>query len=215
MPFSSTDPHSDPALRNTLKASAARFTLSEETRDRLDDETILAVTENPGLVDPDNIEQSLALVIENIATDELQRGNMLGHDRINLDSMTSIHKAIAGKTVLVVADDIFQANEITIVLSTLGAGVKGPFPDMQQGMGCAKSVEIDIAILDVKLGSETTYELADLLLEKKTQVVFLTSSDNATVPKRFSDVPLYIKPLPIDVLPSIVALALLTGERQT
>ncbi len=38
--------------------------LSEETRDRLLDKTILAVTENPGLVDPENIEQSLAWVID-------------------------------------------------------------------------------------------------------------------------------------------------------
>ena len=98
--------------------------------------------------------------------------------------------------ILVVEDEYLLAEELAQELSDAGASVIGPAPAIERAMALLDPRSPpDGAILDVNLGGEPVYPLADALIERGVPLVFTTGYDPATLPPRFGHVPTCGKPI--------------------
>jgi CheY-like chemotaxis protein len=106
--------------------------------------------------------------------------------------------------VLVVEDEYVIALDLASALAELGAEVIGPVPSVDQALSVIRehAGELDAAVLDINLGSETAYPVAELLRERRVPFVFATGYDGWSIPDAYGDVPRCFKPVDAaDVLP--------------
>ncbi len=94
--------------------------------------------------------------------------------------------------VLVVEDDYFLAEQLTSEILESGNSIVGPFADVRAAILCAEPV--DAAILDVKVGEDTSFGIADALRSAEIPFLFVTGYDPHLVPPRFRDTRIYHKP---------------------
>lgn len=100
----------------------------------------------------------------------------------------------AGKRILIVEDEYFLADETRQKLEQLGATVVGPAANVEDALRLIASSEIDGAILDVHLGDEFVFPVADELEVADVPFVFATGYDPAVIPAKFSGFALCEKP---------------------
>jgi DNA-binding response OmpR family regulator len=103
--------------------------------------------------------------------------------------------SLRGRRLLVVEDDYLIADELRDQLIALGADVIGPVPTLaraHQMIGAETAV--DGAILDVNLGGEKVFPIADLLRERGIPFVFVTGYDKSAIPPAYVNIPLCEKP---------------------
>ena len=111
--------------------------------------------------------------------------------------------------VLVVEDEYLLADELTIQLTDRGATVLGPASNVRAALSLIEGEDaLDGAILDVNLGGEPAYPIADTLRERGVPVLFTTGYDAAALPDRFRDVPRCEKPVNIGRIASALQKAL-------
>lgn len=92
--------------------------------------------------------------------------------------MTDVAK-LQGLKVLVVEDEMMVSMLIEDMLSDLGCTVVGPASRIEEAFELAKSAEIDCAVLDVNLGGQPIFPLADVLREKGAPFAFATGYGDA------------------------------------
>ena len=98
--------------------------------------------------------------------------------------------------ILVVEDEYYLANELALELADAGAEVLGPAPTIELALAVLKKEAAPhCAILDVNLGGEPVFPLADTLIERGVPVVFTTGYDPDSLPDRFANVPKCGKPI--------------------
>ena len=73
------------------------------------------------------------------------------------------HAPLAGKTVLVVEDELMIALDIVDCLIQAGAKVIGPCTSLEDARKIAGDGEIDLAILDIDLGGREVFPAARIL----------------------------------------------------
>ena len=74
---------------------------------------------------------------------------------------------LAGRRVLLVEDEALVAIDLEMTLEGAGAVVVGPFLRLSQAMDAvARAGPLDVAVLDVVLGRDESYPLAELLAER-------------------------------------------------
>ncbi|CUX68045.1 putative response regulator receiver (CheY-like protein) [Agrobacterium tumefaciens str. Kerr 14] len=101
----------------------------------------------------------------------------------------------SGKNVLVVEDDYFLADETRRMLQSLGATVIGPAANVSDALGLISAEMVDAAILDVNLGDELVFPVAEKLEEADIPYVFATGYDPSIIPDRFNGFTLSAKPI--------------------
>jgi two-component SAPR family response regulator len=89
------------------------------------------------------------------------------------------------------------------ILSELGFSVVGPFSRLAEAMVAAVHDEIDAGIIDVNLGGEFVYPVADVLRARNIPFVFVTGYGVESIDARFSYVPIVKKPVQRQVLQRI------------
>lgn len=94
--------------------------------------------------------------------------------------------------ILVVVDDYLLASKLTRNIIAAGDVVVGPFADVHEAISRAGLVQA--AILDVNVGGETSFEVADSLFRNEVPFVFLTGCDTKVIPERFQQQHIYAKP---------------------
>jgi CheY-like chemotaxis protein len=99
-----------------------------------------------------------------------------------------------GRRILVVEDDLLVALDMSDAVEELGGAVVGPVGQLAQGLALAESGELAGAILDVNLGSEDSFALADRLRTDDVPIIFATGYDGTMLPERFADIPRLAKP---------------------
>jgi CheY-like chemotaxis protein len=85
---------------------------------------------------------------------------------------------LSGLKILVVEDELLIALDLEDLLTGLGCSVVGPAFNLKQGMRLIESETFDGAILDINLGGETVFPLADALADRSIPFVYVTGYSN-------------------------------------
>jgi PAS domain S-box-containing protein len=108
-----------------------------------------------------------------------------------------------GNRILLVEDEILVAMMMRDILTELGFSVVGPFSRLTEAMVAAVHDKIDAGIIDVNLGGQFVYPVADVLAARKIPFVFVTGYGVESIDGRFGYVPIVKKPVQRQVLQSI------------
>jgi CheY-like chemotaxis protein len=86
---------------------------------------------------------------------------------------------LAGLKVLVVEDEMMVSMLIEDMLSDLGCTVVGPASRLDEAMDLVRDGEMDCAVLDVNLGGQPIFPVADALRAKGRPFAFATGYGDA------------------------------------
>lgn len=101
----------------------------------------------------------------------------------------------ARQRVAIVEDEVLIAMLLEDILDTLGFEVVGPATTLQEADALlAPGNAVDMAILDVNLGSDPVYPVADRLIAAGVEVIFATGSHRNVLPDRFAGCKVLEKP---------------------
>lgn len=99
------------------------------------------------------------------------------------------------RSILVVEDEVFVAWDEVQSLECAGFAVIGPAHDLSSAMELAGTSNPDGAVLDVNLGAQTVWPLADQLIALGVPFVFVTADlQHPELRDRYPDVPRLTKP---------------------
>jgi CheY-like chemotaxis protein len=108
---------------------------------------------------------------------------------------------VQGLRLLLVEDEVLFAFCIAEVLEDMGADVLGPVASVADAIDLIeKAPEIDAAILDINLGTEVVFPVADRLRTLHVPFVFASAFAPESMPHRFRDIDLCAKPLDVDAV---------------
>jgi two-component SAPR family response regulator len=101
------------------------------------------------------------------------------------------------RAVLVVEDEYLIAMDMAYAIEELGASVVGPMSSKAEALDflARAGAHIDVAVLDVNLGSHTAFDIADKLRELDVPVIFVTGYDASSIPEQYRAVPRCQKPV--------------------
>jgi DNA-binding response OmpR family regulator len=83
-------------------------------------------------------------------------------------------RALQGARILVVEDDFLLMMELEMILSEAGADSVEACSSIQQALAVAGRDGISAAVLDVRIGRDTTADVARLLTSRGTPFIFYT-----------------------------------------
>jgi DNA-binding response OmpR family regulator len=115
--------------------------------------------------------------------------------------------------ILVVDDEPLISMLVEDWLTELGCEVVGPGASVADGLKLAESSKLDGAILDVNLGNETCYQLADALRSRGVPLAFATGDGSLGDVSEFKDPIVVSKPFDFDAVKAAVE-ALLDRAQQ-
>ena len=118
--------------------------------------------------------------------------------------------ALEGLKVLLVEDEALIALDLGAALRKAGCRVVGPAPGVEQALRVIAAEEADVALLDVNLGGEEIFPVADELARRGIPFVFLTGYGRDALPERFRDRP--TSPKPYSAKPLLVQLGTVAGR---
>jgi CheY-like chemotaxis protein len=104
------------------------------------------------------------------------------------------HVTLTGMRVLVVDDEAITLMLMEDFLKELGCAVAGSAVCLKDALEKARSLTVDVALLDVNLAGETSYPVADILRERNIPFVFATGYGIAGLPNRFNSTAVLAKP---------------------
>lgn len=96
---------------------------------------------------------------------------------------------------MVVEDQYLNAIEAQRLIEALGGRILGPAPTVRRAMALLETSRPDLALLDVNLGDESVFPLADGLSERGVPFVFVSGYENSMIPENYRSVPCLTKPL--------------------
>jgi len=111
---------------------------------------------------------------------------------------------LAGRKILVVEDEAILALDIVDQVEQHNGVVIGPVASLQAGLRALDQHKPDACILNIRLGPDKVYALADRLLDAKIPFIFASGEQRADIPSRFMGVPLHSKP--VDMVKAAVGL---------
>jgi len=105
--------------------------------------------------------------------------------------------------ILLVEDEALVAMMMEDVLSDMGWNVAASFGDVRGALDWLEREEVDAAVLDINLGTETVFPVAEALKATGTPFTFLTGY---TSPKRVEEfgAPLLTKPVDLMALERVL-----------
>lgn len=103
--------------------------------------------------------------------------------------------SLRDRRILIVEDEYMIAEFLQYELEDAGAIVAGMIGNVDEGLRRLRDdPAVDAAILDVNLGGQAVFPLADALSERGVPFVFTTGYDGSSIPPRFVHVERYVKP---------------------
>ena len=114
--------------------------------------------------------------------------------------------ALKGMRILVVEDEMMAAMMLETLLDDSGGIVVGPVGSVAKALVLIETKPIDGAVLDVNLGGEFVYPVADALAERGLPFAFVTGYGITGIDvRRYAHVPVVQKPYDDDALVRIIA----------
>ena len=99
------------------------------------------------------------------------------------------------KRVLLVEDEPLVSMMLADMLSAFGHKVDGPYSRFNDAILAAKSNNLQAGILDVNLGGEKTYAVANILTNRKIPFAFVTGYGPDSIVSAFAHAPVLQKPI--------------------
>lgn len=104
--------------------------------------------------------------------------------------------SLRGRRILVAEDDYLLAGDLREMLERHGTQVLGPVPGVADALRLLeREAAPDAAVLDINLGGEMVYPLADALRARGVPFVFATGYDAWAIPDVYAAVPRFEKPV--------------------
>src|SRR5690606_33155732 len=119
------------------------------------------------------------------------------------DAEARMNAVLAGKRVMVVEDEEVLAGVLDDALQLSGAVPPTLCADPQSALRALAAGAYDAAILDIALGGQDSYAVADELRRRRIPFAFATAFDR--LPEPYRDVPYLRKPYDYDELLHCVA----------
>ena len=91
-------------------------------------------------------------------------------------------RCMKGNKVLIVEDSYLLARTLEDMLTDAGADVVAIAPSVANALEAMERHTIDIACLDINLGPETSFAVADALAMRGIPFVFVSACDSGVVP---------------------------------
>ena len=91
--------------------------------------------------------------------------------------MTSVD--LAGRRILVVEEEAILAMEIIGEIEDHNGVVVGPVATLDAGIAALRELEPDACIVNINLGPDKVYDLADILIDQQVPFVFASSGPRA------------------------------------
>jgi DNA-binding response OmpR family regulator len=96
--------------------------------------------------------------------------------------------------VLIIEDEFILSMLLEDMLANLGCHVIGTASRLSEGLQKARSLWMDLAILDVNLNGMLSFEIAEILRARGIGLVFSTGYGSHGVPGCFKNIPILQKP---------------------
>jgi PAS domain S-box-containing protein len=107
------------------------------------------------------------------------------------------------RRVMIVEDEALVALMLADQLAELGLSVVGPCSSVSEARLVADKGDFEAAILDVNLGGELVYPVADLLSSRGIPFVFITGYGRESIDRRFAGASVLEKPVELESLQEI------------
>ncbi len=114
------------------------------------------------------------------------------------------------RRILVVEDEYMLMMDLEEALRAAGASVAGPAACLSDAFDVAGRGPLDGAILDVRLGEEDVFPLADHLRGRDVAFLLVTAVDRGDLPPRYVDAPRCAKPVDMDTAVATLAALIAT-----
>lgn len=108
------------------------------------------------------------------------------------------------RRILIVEDEMLLAMSIIDEIEDHNGIVQQHVTTLEQGFSALDRERPDACILNIRLGDEMVYPLADKLLDLGVLFIFASSEPRKQIPERFARIPLHSKP--IDMIRAAVGL---------
>lgn len=108
---------------------------------------------------------------------------------------------LAGRAILVVEDEYFQAEDMAQALARAGARLVGPYPAISAAIKALQSDPVlDAAVLDVNLRGQDVFPLAEMLASRSIPFIFATGYDRDILPEEYRHARVLEKPFEVEQL---------------
>ena len=124
--------------------------------------------------------------------------------------MTDAALDLSGSRIMLVEDDTIIALDLEATLHESGCAIVGPLATVAEALAALAENTLDGAVLDVNLGRESGYPIADALADRGVPFVFVTGYGRDILPERHSARAIVTKPF----LPEQLLYALMHALRQ-
>ena len=114
-----------------------------------------------------------------------------------------VARPIAARRVMIVEDEALVALVLADHLTEFGLSVVGPCASVAEATAALEANDLDAAILDVNLGKELVYPVAELLSDRGIPFVFVTGYGPESIDNRFAHAAVLEKPVERDFLRNI------------
>ena len=105
--------------------------------------------------------------------------------------------------ILVVEDENWLAMELAWLVQEAGYAVLGPERSVAEAQKVLGRVKIDLALLDIRLGSETVFPITEMLEAMGVPFIFITGNPDL-LPAEYSERPFLAKPWTTATLLSLI-----------
>lgn len=102
--------------------------------------------------------------------------------------------ALSGARLMIVEDQFLLAMDLVDALEPRGVQIVGPFANVRDAVAAARGEALDGAILDIDLGGELSFPIAEALAERGTPFLFASAFDAITLPEGLKCAPRLAKP---------------------
>ena len=111
---------------------------------------------------------------------------------------------LKGKRVLVVEDETLISMLFEDILAELDCTIVGPALNLTQAMALAQTAAIDAAVLDVNLGGDPIFPVAEILADRGVPLVFSSGYGASGLPDRWQSQLTLPKPFTSDQFAAVL-----------
>ena len=113
--------------------------------------------------------------------------------------------SLVGLKVFVVEDELLLTMLLEDILDDIGCSMAASAANIRQASDLLPDLTADIALLDVNLGGDPVFPIAERLAEKRIPIIFASGYGSATLPERWQNYPTLPKPFTSDQVAAMLA----------